>query len=105
MYLPVHPYFPSLFGQLGLGVANSRMVGRTTPAQYPSGEAIEPLFKAAKERANELAPESTTNKVRLVQSTPASTDTVIDKMRDNSKYASHTRVNQGDEHVGSEVEN
>ena len=79
------------------------MVGRTTPAQYPSGEAIEPLFKAAKERATELAPESTTNKVRLVQSTPASTDTVIDKMRDNPKYASHTRVNQGDKHVGSEV--
>lgn len=103
MFLAVHPYIPSALGQAALVAGNVRMTGRNTPAPNSSGEAIEPLFKAAKERAAKLAPESTTNKVRLQQNIPASTDNIVEKMLNSSKYASHARVEQDGKHVGSEV--
>ena len=99
----MHPYIPSALGQFGLIAGNVHQTSRTTPAKYSSGEAIEPLFKAAKERAAKLAPDSSTNKVRLQQNVPSSTENIIDRLKNSSDYASHTRVMQGDKHVGSEV--
>ena len=106
MYLTVHPYFPSAVGQLGLGVANARMIGRNTPAAYPSKDAIEPLFKAAKERVNKIAPESTATKIALQQSVPSDEDGFVEKMMKSQKYASHQRAynpNDKTEHIGSVV--
>lgn len=105
MYIAVHPYFPSALGQLGLSVANTSMVGRNTPADHPSSDSIEPLFKAAKERVNKLAPNSTTNKIALSQNTPEPNENFVDRIKKNTLYASHGRARHPEtgEHIGSRV--
>jgi len=106
VYLPVHPYFPSTLGQLGLGVINARMIGRPTPAQYSSKDAVEPLFKAAKERVNKLTPGSTTNKIALNQNIPSDTENIVEKIMKGNTYASHGRAydpNDTSKHIGSRI--
>ena len=101
----IHPFLPAALGSIGLNANNARMIARTTPAAQPVRKAAEPLFNAAKERVNKLAPDKSHMGIQIQSNVPAKGETWVNHLKNTNPFAGHMREVNADtgEHYASKI--
>ena len=87
----MHPVFPLGVALTPLNAYNVSQIARTTPAAYPSGEALESLDAAFEKRIDHLQP-GRKLEIGLSQNVPTQSPLRTLLNRDTSKYSSSSRT-------------